>query len=435
MIVYKRFKIHNIQRFVESAITNLQHFEQVMVLNSNSQLYETTNYDFLIAAGSTDQIEIKDDEKENFSKLQDFYNAKPDWIFGHISYDMKNNIEKISTQHPNDIGFSKLFFFRPKILLISNKNQVEIHLHDNFSPQDQTFAENLEVEQKINSEETQTFESFKITITNRISKERYFAGYKKIQHHIQQGNIYEANYCQEFFAKTMIQNPDKVYIKLNTISPAPFSAYYRNEDRFLMCASPERYLTKKGNKIISQPIKGTTRRGLTVDEDRQRKESLINSSKEKAENVMIVDLVRNDLSRTAERGSVSVDELFGIYSFPQVHQMISTVSSRLKEGFSIFDVLKTTFPMGSMTGAPKISAMKIIDETEAMARGLYSGTVGYISPEGNADFNVIIRSIQYNQSRNLLSFITGGAITIQSNAEDEYEECFVKANGLFKALE
>ncbi|MBN2746991.1 MAG: aminodeoxychorismate synthase component I [Bacteroidales bacterium] len=435
MIVYKRFRIYNNQKFIELVLTKLKHIEQFMVLNSNSNFYQTTNYDFLIAIGLTSQFEINVDSGDVFDGLQQFYQNKPDWIFGHISYDLKNSLENLTTNHRDEIDFPKVFFFRPKILILCKKDQVEILLQENSPTQDQALADSIIAIANRHFEQNISYNTLGLNISAKITKERYVEGFRKIQDHIQKGNIYEANYCQEFFTTTNIQHPEELYVKLNKISPAPFSAFYRNQHRYLLCASPERYLTKNGDKIISQPIKGTTRRGITEEEDRQQKEKLQQSAKEKAENVMIVDLVRNDLARTAERGSVKVEELFGIYSFPQVHQMISTISSQLKEGFTIFDVLKTTFPMGSMTGAPKISAMKIIDETEAMARGLFSGTVGYISPEGNADFNVIIRSLQYNDHRKLLSFITGGAITIQSNAEDEYEECFVKANGLFKALE
>ena len=150
---------------------------------------------------------------------------------------------------------------------------------------------------------------------------------------------------------------------------------------------------------------------------------------------MIVDLVRNDLSRIAVKNTVKVDELFGIYTFDQVHQMISTISCEVKAETTIKDILQATFPMGSMTGAPKIRAMKLIEKFEETKRGLYSGAIGYISPEGDFDFNVVIRSIQYNTLKMYLSFMVGGAITIASDAELEYQECLVKAKALFEVLE
>ena len=243
------------------------------------------------------------------------------------------------------------------------------------------------------------------------------------------------NFCHEFYAENAIVDPFEVYLKLNRVSPMPFSCFYRNKDKYLMCASPERFLKKEGSKIISQPIKGTIKRGVTPKEDEALKNQLLNDPKERSENVMIVDLVRNDLSRTAKKGSVKVDELFGIYSFPQVQQMISTVSAEVKEEHHFVDVIKYAFPMGSMTGAPKIKAMELIEKYETTKRGLYSGTAGYITPAGDFDFNVVIRSILYNASEKYLSFTVGNAITHNSISESEYEECLLKAKAMFEVLE
>ena len=201
-----------------------------------------------------------------------------------------------------------------------------------------------------------------------------------------------------------------------------------------MCASPEQYLQKTGNKIISKPIKGTIKRSSEFEEDELLKAKLFNSEKDKSENVMIVDLVRNDFSKCAEKGSVKVDELFGVYSFPQVHQMISTVSARLKAGVSGVSAIKSSFPMGSMTGAPKIKAMELIEKEEVFKRGLYSGSVGYFNPEGDFNFNVVIRSLFYSPELTQLSFAIGGAITDGSNALDEYEESLLKAKAIFEVF-
>ena len=214
----------------------------------------------------------------------------------------------------------------------------------------------------------------------------------------------------------------------------PFSALYRINEKFLLSASPERYLKKVKNKVISQPIKGTIKRTSNEKENRKLKQQLQQNNKDRAENIMIVDLVRNDLSQTAIKNSVKVKELCKIYEFPTVFQMISTIESTVDTETPFTDIIKTTFPMGSMTGAPKIKAMEIIEKYESVKRGLYSGSVGYISPKGDFDFNVVIRSLQINYKNNYASFITGGAITILSNAEDEYEECFVKAQALLNAL-
>lgn len=272
------------------------------------------------------------------------------------------------------------------------------------------------------------------TIKTRESKSSYIEKVNALKQHIQQGNIYEVNFCMEFYAESILINPYVLFEKLMKISPMPFSCFIKYYDKYLICASPERFLKKNGNYIQSQPIKGTIKRGITLDEDLQLKEQLKNNEKERSENVMIVDLVRNDLSRIAEKGSVKVEELFGIYSFPQWHQMISTVSCQVKPDFSFVDILKATFPMGSMTGAPKISAMKLIEKYESTKRGMYSGSVGIMLPNSDFDLNVVIRSIQYNANTGYLSFMVGSAITINSDAEKEYDECLLKAKAILNVL-
>ncbi|MCH7535945.1 MAG: anthranilate synthase component I family protein [Bacteroidetes bacterium] len=256
----------------------------------------------------------------------------------------------------------------------------------------------------------------------------------QIKEHIQQGDIYEMNFCQEFYADNAVIDPVEVYMGLNEKSPAPFSCFYKFKEKFLISSSPERFLKKTGNKIISQPIKGTVKRGKSDVEDVVLKEILAGNAKEQSENVMIVDLVRNDLSRSARLGTVEVEELFGIYSFEQVHHMISTVSAELKDDIHLVDVIKNAFPMGSMTGAPKVSSMKLIEKYEESKRGLFSGSIGYITPSGDFDFNVVIRSILYNEANQYVSFTTGSAITINSNAEKEYEECHLKGKALRQVL-
>jgi para-aminobenzoate synthetase component 1 len=272
-----------------------------------------------------------------------------------------------------------------------------------------------------------------IEIQQRISKDFYLEKVNKMLEYINKGDIYEANFCMEFYAKTTINPLDK-FISLNDISRPPFAAYLKNNNYFLLSASPERYLKKENNKIISQPIKGTSKRFPDIEKDVISKNNLASDTKERSENIMITDLVRNDLSRTAKKGSVEVEELCGIYSFLQVHQMISTITSILDDQYSVLDVIKSSFPMGSMTGAPKISAMKIIEELEETKRGLYSGSVGYFTPNGDFDFNVVIRSILYNSKNNYVSFSVGSAITALSIPELEYEECLLKAEAMIKVL-
>ncbi len=239
----------------------------------------------------------------------------------------------------------------------------------------------------------------------------------------------------EFFADSCVVDPVETYLKLSEISPMPSAAFGRWGEKFLLCASPERFIRRQGDHLISQPMKGTIRRGKDVEEDEQLKKALAQHPKERSENIMIVDLVRNDLSKLAVPGSVQVEELCGVYSFPQVHQMISTVGCDLKPNTSFADIIRSTFPMGSMTGAPKVSAMELIERYEAVQRGVYAGSLGYITPEGDADFNVVIRTMLYNQCNRYFSFKVGSAITAYSDPEREYEECLIKAQAMFKTLE
>jgi len=274
-----------------------------------------------------------------------------------------------------------------------------------------------------------------IHIKLRIFKDEYFRKVRHILDHIRRGDIYEVNFCQEFYAEDTEIDALRTYNRLNTISNAPFATFLKLSDKYLLSASPERYLRKEGTKIISQPIKGTAKRSADPTEDEQLKAILSNDAKERAENIMIVDLVRNDLSKSALKGTVVVEELCKVYSFQQVHQMVSTISAEVAKDKNPVAIIKETFPMGSMTGAPKVSAMKIIEDSEAFKRGLYSGAVGYFTPEGDFDFNVVIRSILYNATKKYVSYSVGGAITAKAIPEQEYEECLLKAKAMREVLE
>lgn len=275
---------------------------------------------------------------------------------------------------------------------------------------------------------------YRVTIQNKISRKEYLAILGQLRNHIQRGDCYEINFCQEFFAHNAVADPFTLFKKLQQVSPNPFSGFYRVDDKWLLCASPERFIKSEKRKITSQPIKGTLQRKSDGESAQDEQLQLLQSKKDRAENVMIVDLVRNDLSRVCKTGSIRVDELYGIYSFPQVHQMISTISGQLKDDATFADIINATFPMGSMTGAPKVKVMQLIDEYEKSKRGIFSGALGYISPSGDFDFNVVIRSIMYNQSAQYLSFQAGGGITIYSDPEKEWEECMIKAKAMNSVL-
>jgi len=419
------YEIGNPLDYKQKLICFASQFEHFLILDSAGY---TSKYALLAALGA-EQL-FYPVSRSSFDELYNWHRQCKDWLFGHISYDVKNEIEMLTSSLPDNIQFPMLSFFQPAYIIELKNNQVLYHISENKT---ETEVENLHHEILIFTVSNYT----KINILpfhKQITKQQYLDNFSHIKRHIQMGDIYEMNYCQEFYNDLFIEEPSACFNSLMHHTPMPFSAYYRHKENYLLCASPERYIKKSGNTIISQPIKGTIKRGINNKEDFLLKYALEHSEKERAENCMIVDLVRNDLSRTALKGSVRVTELCKVYSYPTVFQMISTVQSQLKEGIPFTDVLKTTFPMGSMTGAPKISAMKLIEKYEAVRRGLYSGTVGYIDPRGDFDFNVVIRSLQINTKIRYASFITGSAITINADAEKEYEECLVKAEGLMRAF-
>lgn len=422
------YSITNPLLFKQQLLQWAQQFREVVFLDSNNYKQDFSDFDAVLAVDAF--TSIKTDYRNAFDDLQQYQQTTKDWLFGYLSYDLKNDTEALVSEKTDEIQFSDLYFFQPKKLFLLKDTVLEMHY---LKLCDDEITEDFEVISDLNlivaSEEQHDFE-----ICQRIDAENYILKVKKMQEHIQLGAIYEANFCMEFYANNATINPLEQYWKLNAIAQPPFAVFLKTAHHYLLSASPERYLKKKGSTIISQPIKGTCKRFSEAIEDECAKEKLFNDTKERSENVMIVDLVRNDLSRTARKGSVTVTELCGIYSFSQVHHMISTVSSELDSQFSAVDVLKTTFPMGSMTGAPKISAMQIIEDLEVTKRGLYSGAVGYFTPEGDFDFNVVIRSILYNEQKKYVSFSVGSAITSLSEPEKEYAECWLKAKAMLAVL-
>jgi para-aminobenzoate synthetase component I len=365
--------------------------------------------------------------KSSLHQLQEFLDNTNDWCFGHLSYELKNEIEQLSSSKKDAIEFPALYFFVPQYVLQLSEKELKIGSLNN----DHEEVYRTIIDTKVEAPGT----TASVSVKERMSRKQYISTIQKVQQHILRGDCYELNYCMEFFAEDAVVEPAQVYQSLTHISPNPFSAFYKVHNSYLLCASPERFLRKKGNELLSQPIKGTLKRDVhNTAEDEVLKQQLFKSEKDRSENVMVVDLVRNDLSRVCKEGTVKVDELFGIYSFPQVHQMISTVSGEVKEDVSFAEIIQSTFPMGSMTGAPKRRVMELIDEYEPTARGIFSGAVGYISPEKDFDFNVVIRSILYNASASYLSYLVGSGITWYSDAEKEYDECLLKAEAIRKVL-
>ncbi len=406
-----------------------QQFDAFVLLDSSNYREKYSKYDFVCATLPVSEIKLYD-EKGAFNELENFRIKANDWIFGYLTYDLKNDVEKLKSSNYDGIKFPVLHFFQPEVVFLLNGNKLEVFYLE--STNESKINEILE--EVLNTEIDVEVEESRLRIHNRIPKETYVRNVNSLKKHIRRGDIYEANFCQEFFSENAVIDPVSKYFMLNKISTPPFASFYKLDNHFLISASPERFVQKTGTKIISQPIKGTAKRGLTSEEDFKIISDLEKDIKERAENVMIVDLVRNDLSKTAIEGSVEVEELCKVYSFQQVHQMISTVTSTVDKNTSPVEIIRSAFPMGSMTGAPKIRAMQLIETYESTKRGLYSGSVGYFSPSGDFDFNVIIRSILYNADKHYLSFTVGGAITSKSDPEKEFEETMLKADAMFKIL-
>ena len=419
------FTINNFTEFRIKMLNWLKPFNIFCLLDNSGYYFEEPAFECLVAAGCKAKLELN--AGNAFAALKEFSAAQHDWLFGHLGYDLKNETEQLQSDNFDGVGFKDVHFFVPEIVLQLSKNSLTIFCEEGavqiFSAIQ--FSSGI-IEETITSS---------LEISNRFTQTAYINTIQKLQQHILRGDCYEINFCQDFFSTDAVIDPFAVYQKLANLSPNPFAALYKADDKYCICASPERYLKKKGNKIFSQPIKGTAKRFLTDEQmDETSKQQLLNSEKEKSENVMVVDLVRNDLSKVCKQGTVQVEELFGIYSFPQVHQMISTISGEISGNLDWTDIVKATFPMGSMTGAPKKRVMQLIEQYEQTRRGLFSGSIGYIDPMGDFDFNVVIRSILYNATHRYLSFQAGSAITFYCDATKEYEECLLKAAVLKQAL-
>nr|WP_298925903.1 anthranilate synthase component I family protein [uncultured Allomuricauda sp.] len=406
-------------------------YDKVAWLDSNEHVDNYGSYDAILAISrQTDRFAkiIKSTDEAH-----EFIGKKQDWLFGYFSYDLKNELEDLVSNNFDGLGFPEIHFFQPSKIIQVKGNKINfLYLEDCAGEIENDYSQ---IEKLMHSESEKGDPSQSVHIKMRIHKDAYFEKANKFLEHIYRGDIYEANFCQEFYAENTCINPLTTYKNLNAISKPPFATFFRDDENYLLCASPERYLKKLDETIISQPIKGTAQRGTNKTEDEQFRILLGNDEKERAENIMITDLVRNDLSKSALKGSVQVKELCEVHTFKQVHQMISTVVSTVPKDKNPFELIKETFPMGSMTGAPKISAMKIIEELEETKRGLYSGAVGYFEPNGNFDFNVVIRSILYNAKLKYVSFSVGSAITAKSDPEKEYQECLLKAKAMRSVLE
>ena len=420
----KVFNTENPDTLKTRALHWASSFDTACYFDSNNYSDPYSAFDVLIAAGAEDEIKSTGDQ--SFTQLQNFLKQHEAFIPGFFAYDLKNEIEDLDSLNPDHLNFPDLHFFVPQHTVLIKGQKVFVYSR-----------EADRIWQAINTYDIPrpSVRTFDAEIKARFSRDEYVTTVQQIQRHIRRGDIYEINFCQEFYAENAGIDPLEVFVQLNKISPTPFANYFKIKDHYIISATPERFLSRRGTKLITQPIKGTSARSTDADQDENRKKSLKQDEKELAENVMIVDLVRNDLTKSAKPGTVQVEELFGVYSFKQVHQLISTVVCERADDLSNTRIISNTFPMGSMTGAPKISAMRLAEQYERSRRGVYSGAVGYFAPNGDFDFNVVIRTILYNAESGYLSFHVGSAITLDSDPLKEYDECVLKGQAINEVLE
>ncbi len=420
----QKYTIKDESIFKSKIINYIKRYDCFCFLDSNSS---GGDFDYLCAFSTKEALNYSKNLFKNLKKFDsDNYN---DWIFGYFSYDVKNIIEPLKSNNLDCLRFPKSHFFIPQIVCLVKDNVLTVFFDKVYT--------SLKIERIISTIKSTPLvksEIYNVKLKSRLSKQEYINRINTIKDEIKQGNIYEMNFCQEFYSESVKIDPFSLFQKLNKLSKSPFASFYKVNDNFCICASPERFLKKTNNKIISQPIKGTIERSDNTNVDELNKIKLQNSQKEFSENIMIVDLVRNDMSQFASKKSVFVEELMGLYSYTDVHHLVSTISCELHPNFDWVDSIRFSFPMGSMTGAPKFMAMKLIDKYEKTLRGIYSGSIGYVKPNRDFDFNVVIRSILYNKKKQYLSFMVGGAITAESDPESEYNECIFKSKSLLKTL-
>ncbi len=419
----KVFKVENINDFKDKILFFSKSKENFILLDSNSK---KNDYEFIFCYGKISELKSFDN---SLDKLDNYIKQVDDWIFGFISYDLKDEIEGFNSKNLKYFDVPNLSFFQPSTIWVFDGVELKALYFDE--------KELYDIWNEINKIHI-SCDSIKsnpnVELKGRLSKEEYIKKVKNIKKRIKMGDTYELNFCFDFFNDNTKINPENTFKKLNKLTESPMSVYYKDHHLHVLSSSPERFIKRNKKTIISQPIKGTKKRGKNIDEDVFLINSLKNSIKEKSENHMIVDLVRNDFSRIAKKGSVKVTELSKINTYKNIHQMVSTVEAQIENDIFFSTILKSTFPMGSMTGAPKIKTMKIIDELEETSRGIYSGAIGYIDPNKNFDFNVVIRTIIYDDKLSKISVNVGSGITFKSDPKDEYEECLTKIDALKKSL-
>lgn len=409
----------NVQNFWNKCHSHLKETDYAAEFNNHNYIFPIGgSFENFIAFGAKHSI-ISKNGKDAFELLKSHYEKHQDWFVGYLSYDLKNDIYNDLTSNNTDRKeFPDLCFFCPEVLIFPLVDGVKIESFENPEI----------VFDRINkTEEKQESNIINPNFIEDTDKSSYLKNVEDIRQLIYEGEFYEMNYCMEYYSEINEFNPLGLKENLWKASPTPFAAYFNFEDYHILSASPERFIKKTGSELLSQPIKGTIKTGTEKQEKELNRLELYQSEKERAENMMIVDLVRNDLARSSISGSVKVEELFGIYEFKHLYQMISSIKSEIKPQLHFVDAIKLAFPMGSMTGAPKKRVMEYIEEIESSKRGVFSGALGYIKANGDFDFNVLIRSLYYNKSKRNLSYSVGGAITFDSDPLKEFEETKLKS--------
>lgn len=415
-IIYT-FPIEKLSCLKRKMLNLLRQFSIFSFMDNNGYSHAPNHYECIMAAGAHSRF------------YQPESLPKDDWLFGHIAYDFGQILYPyFPWKEKGKQAIPAFTFFQPDIVCRIPYGSNQLHISCIKSDPNKVLEQILKTESDFTTAFTPPTEW-----TLDFTKEEYLKVIDAIRSDIREGDFYELNFCVRATTKHQIQDPFSLFYKLNKSNPSPFAAFYRLEDDYLLCASPERFLQKQGHKLTAQPIKGTIRNSPDKKEDEQLQQALKNDLKEQAENLMITDLMRNDLAKICMPGSIRVPDLLGIYHFPTLHHLISTIEGRQNNQINFKDILEATFPMGSMTGAPKKIVMERIDGYERQQRGLYSGSVGYLSPEGDFDLNVVIRSLIYQEKQQELSYATGGAITYDSVGEQEWREINLKAAAI-KAL-
>ena len=370
------------------------------------------------------QVEVKENgckqtvEANPWEIVSQYYKKWGSWLFGYLGYDLKNHVEVLDSQNPDVVGAPDLFLMRPRVLLQIDQNHGAVNAIKGDIP------EHLTAPKKAQGIEISGIQS-------TVTEDEYISMIRRAKHDIYEGQYYEIN-CSHQLQARFRGAPFELYRQMRRAGPVPFGAFMQFDDISICCSSPERFLSKRGDTVFSQPIKGTMQRDEEQWKDDELKQMLLDSSKNRAENLMIVDLVRNDLSRIAKQGSVQVSDLFEIQTFDTVHQMVSTIKAKTAV-CNPLEIIKACYPMGSMTGAPKVRVMQAIEELENYRRGIYSGAIGYLTPAGDFDFNVVIRTAIIKE--HLLCYAVGGAITSDSDPQEEWQETWLKAKALLNVFD